>query len=160
MKRKVFLFLLLGVFLGLMLTGCGKSTKKAITSGTFEKRAKKLHMTVKDYTGAASVTKVGLKSIVTAQGNKNHCYAEFYEFKTAKDAKAQYKILITQYQDEMSGLDDYEANMVSLKNGSVMDLLSKTDIARITRVDSTLLLVKSDKTHQKDMNEFVELLGY
>ena len=143
------------------LTACGTSvqTGKEISADSFMKKAKEKEMTIRDFTDESAVTKIGLTSVITAKNRNGKINLEFYEFKTDKNAKKQYGILVDRYRNEFTD-EKTDSKKTPLKNGEKMVLEDSTQTVRITWIGKTLLTASSDEANKKEMDQFVDSIGY
>ena len=121
--------------------------------------AKEKEMTIRDFTDESAVTKIGLTSVITAKNRNGKINLEFYEFKTDKNAKKQYGILVDRYRKEFTD-EKTDSKKTPLKNGEKTVLEDGTQTVRITWIGKTLLTASSDEANKKEMNQFVDSIGY
>lgn len=151
--KKIFslLFVLIFIF---TLTGCME--KKMITSDQFIKLSKENKLTVYNVTDQYKKEDNIKKGFVSI--NLRGWKVEFYELTSSDSAEEMFDTNKALFEKEKTkNSSDASSN---IRNYNTYSLTTSLNYYYLSRVDNTLLYVKVDLSHKKDVKTFVEKLGY
>ena len=151
--KKIFslLFVLIFIF---TLTGCME--KKMITSDQFIKLSKENKLTVYNITDQYKKEKKKKKGFVSI--NLRGWKVEFYELTSSDSAEEMFDTNKALFEKEKTkNSSDASSN---IRNYNTYSLTTSLNYYYLSRVDNTLLYVKVDLSHKKDVKKFIDKLGY
>lgn len=155
MKNKLLLGLvcILSIFL---VVGCA-ATKKALTAEDFENKTKEKGLLVVDVKDQFSQYDFITKATV-AVNQEEGWQIEHYELKTLSDAKSMYNKNKSDFEKAKTNKNK-ETNM-EVGNYSKYILETDTEFMLLTRVDETLVYIKTPIENKDKVVEIVKDLGY
>lgn len=157
MKRKIFTVIMLGITL-FLITGCGGESepKTAITTKDFIKKAEKEGLIVADLKDQFSTVEY-IKEATTA-ASSDGWQVEFYVIDKKKNAKTMYESIDIDFQTMETKKRRKRTDKG--KNFNKVEYDTDQHYGMITRVDNTIVYVKVLKESKKDVQAFIEKLGY
>ena len=154
MKYKKFILLLFCFALIFSLTGCME--KKKITSKKFISISKENKLNIYSATDQFKKYKEIKKCIIAA--NLRGWRVEFYELDNSDNAEKMFdKNKKTFEKEKNKNSDDASSN---IRNYNTYSLTTSTNYYYLSRVDDTLVYVKSNISHKNDIKKFIDKLGY
>jgi hypothetical protein len=154
MKYKKFILLLFCFVLIFSLTGCME--KKKITSKKFISISKENKLNIYSATDQFKKYKEIKKCIIAA--NLRGWRVEFYELDNSDNAEKMFdKNKKTFEKEKNKNSDDASSN---IRNYNTYSLTTSTNYYYLSRVDDTLVYVKSNISHKNDIKKFIDKLGY
>ncbi len=154
MKIKKILLSIFSIFFVFTLTGC--INKKVINSDKFISISKKYKLTVSNVTNYYKEDKRIKKGYVSS--NLRGWRVEFYEFNNEDNAEKVFNTNKKLFEKEKTK-NSTEASS-NWRNYSTYTLTTSLNYYYLCRVENTMIYVKVDLSHKKDVKKFIDKLGY
>ena len=151
--KKIFSLIFLIIFI-FTLTGCME--KKTITSDNFIMISKKDKLTVYNVTDQYKKEAKIKKGYVSS--NARGWRVEFYELVDSSSAEEMFNTNKKLFEKEKTKNSNYASS--NIRNYNTYSLTTSLNYYYLSRVDNTLLYVKVDLSHKKDVKKFIDKLGY
>lgn len=150
-KKKI---ILVGVLFSmlLILTGCGN--KKALTTEEFTNLANENGFTISDATSQFTDSYVSKATLALKDGYQ----IEFYVIDNVENSKKMFEYNKNQFQNYKSGVSTELSKSVG--NYSTYLLQSNGYYMYLSRIDNTLIYIRTDISYKEEVKSFVEKIGY
>jgi hypothetical protein len=137
----------------LVFSGCS-TNKTALTASGFEAKMEEAGFEIYDITD--QYEEGLLQAAYVAM--KEDYRLEFYVLNTNDDAKAMFNANQSDFEDLRSGNSSY--NSVDIGNHSSYKLTTEDGYYVLSRIDNTLVFVKTDKKNKDAISNTLKNLGY
>jgi roadblock/LC7 domain-containing protein len=148
--KTLFLYIIAAI---LIFSGCS-TNKTPLTSDGFKEKMEEAGFEIYDITDQYEEGLLDAAFVTMKEDYK----LEFYVLNTSDDAKAMYNANKSDFEDLRSGNSAY--NSVNLGNHASYKLTTEDGYYVVSRIDNTLVFVKTDKKNKDAINKVLKDLGY